>query len=1363
MPIVRDMPVVWIRCICASNGSSFPQQDTLTAVTIMAKRLGLGPPLRLVVFLGLAACLTGFSWLLLAQDATPPGYRAYRLKHAKPSEVTPRLEQMLSEMGAEPEILVDQESSRILLRGTENDQKLAVELLETLDRPAASNGMAQDPKTPSVAKGYRVGVGSLHSAMAELRAKFPPSAGVRVAADERTGQLVVVAPEETHREIVALFGRANQSSSGSLAVRTTAGSGTPRQLKNITWRELEDGLGGIWGQRLSRSTNRDGELALISIIAGTDVQPVLQIDRRQNSVSYVGPAGLSQKWDRVLQTLDRPQGTDTEQMQLVALDRADPVKVHRAVSLMQLASRDNGARRDETLAVVFQPGAEPAPADAPAKTPTPAKNPPAAEPAGDAAADATTTDIVQDLEDGGLLGPVDIQLLDGLDVIILRGHKRDVERVRQIIEDIKRVSKETQPVIEVYKLNFVGCQVMSELVSEMYEEILSPRQGPVSIRPLLKPNALLLIGAPDSLEVVKKLIAKLDQPVDPDTQFEVFQLKNISAVDAEETIRAFFVDGLGEAQQAGQTTGSLRPGLGTRVNVVANYVSNSLIVQASPRDMAEVRRLIIQIDSHKTASANEVKIFRLKNALASDVAPVLQDALNWQLIGNRQPYGQSRTGTFGGTTFGGQQTQEQARLRSALLTFMTIDSDGGKVLVESGGPLSDVRISADMNTNALVVTGPAKGMKLIEALVNELDTLPNARAQIKVFTIVNGDAMALSGMLQQLLGEEAQTTQQGSTAFGQGSINPFLQPGLQTAAASKDSTLVPIRFAVDQRTNSIVVTGSEGDLGVVEAVLLRLDEDSYREHKTAVYWLANAPAVDVAEALNVWLDERASLFADQLNISPESPDIQWNRQVIVVPEINSNSIIISAAPELFDEVKHVVDSLDRSLPLIKIDVLIAEVALTDFFEFGAEFGIQDSLLFDRTYFGTAGGDPGAGLNFNNVPLGDQGIPGTLGAQALSAFGVGRVSPNEGYGGLVLSASKDSLSVLIRALQEDGRIQILSRPQVTTLDSQPATVFVGENTARPGGTSQNASTTTTAVNYEDVGLQILVTPRVTPDGTVVMEIDTTKSRIDDARSVTIDGNEIPNIVTVNAATTVCAASGQTVVFAGLIQTNKQEEVRGIPYVSRLPVVGPLLSYTEDREQRTELLIIMTPRVIRDNNEDDMGMIRYAESERMSWCLADVVDLYGDVGMSSRPGWWCDGEWHCRHATPVIFPHEDPAGIHADPVPQPMEVEDPDLPLPVLPSSRRTHQPSADSADHAAMGMAPMYSVPPEQHPHGAQRLMYPGMAAAYERPTNMGPEYRGYPGGPRDQAGPAHGGPQGGIQYEQAPNEYDARRRMPMTR
>jgi hypothetical protein len=199
----------------------------------------------------------------------------------------------------------------------------------------------------------------------------------------------------------------------------------------------------------------------------------------------------------------------------------------------------------------------------------------------------------------------------------------------------------------------------------------------------------------------------------------------------------------------------------------------------------------------------------------------------------------------------------------------------------------------------------------------------------------------------------------------------------------------------------------------------------------------------------------------------------------------------------------------------------------------------------------------------------------------------------------------------------------------------------------------------------------------------MDIDATKSRLDDTRSVTINGNQIPNIATVNAATTISAQSGQTVAFAGLIQTDSQQLVRGIPLISDLPVVGPLLSYTQDKETRTELLVIMTPHVIR--NQEELDAFRYTESERMSWCLADVMEVYGGINVTSRPGAWCPcggcGDCNiCRAntSTPVIFPDTNPSGtmqptemnsvvepVQIEPVPEPVPSEQEGLRLPPAP--------------------------------------------------------------------------------------------------
>jgi general secretion pathway protein D len=150
---------------------------------------------------------------------------------------------------------------------------------------------------------------------------------------------------------------------------------------------------------------------------------------------------------------------------------------------------------------------------------------------------------------------------------------------------------------------------------------------------------------------------------------------------------------------------------------------------------------------------------------------------------------------------------------------------------------------------------------------------------------------------------------------------------------------VPLRFSVDPRTNSIVASGAPGDLNVVEAILVRLDEGDIRQRKTTVYRLKNAPAIDVANAINQFLtsERQVQQLAGQQTVSPFE---QLEREVVVVPEAVSNSLIVSATPRFYDEIAKVVEELDARPPMVMIQVLIAEVALDDFEEFGAEFGFR---------------------------------------------------------------------------------------------------------------------------------------------------------------------------------------------------------------------------------------------------------------------------------------------------------------------------------------------------------------------------------------------------------------------------------------
>jgi general secretion pathway protein D len=929
---------------------------------------------------------------------------------------------------------------------------------------APLRGAARTLDAPTI-KAYPVESGDLTALQDRLREQYRGRSEVRISADSRTKQLLVVAPEAEQAAISQWL-----AAGAPLATGANAGG---RTLQNISWRQLENGLRRA-GAVPTASSATAAEVQY-RVTVGPGEQADLFVNRDTGGLRFVGTANGEAVLQRLVDLLDRSPRGPEETSQLVSFTKAEPAKVHRVLTEIQAARRPThplAARPEhigEMLTMVFQEGGQAAPAAPPAVAPPAAGNAPGGE---------GSLSVEEAL--GKILGNVQIEFVEGLDLLLVRGKQKDVERVLKIIEEIERQSVSTRPEVEVYFLKHVDGESLNLLIQSVYTQVFTARQGTVSITPLVKPNALLMIGRKENLEPIKQLIAKLDQPVDPETQLKVFRLKSLPAVDAESKLRNFFTATPGQ----GITP---RTGLGVRVKIIADFRSNSLIVQASPRDLEEIGKLLDQIDADESSVVNEVRVIRLQNTLAEELAPILVETLT----GIRQAGagGQGQQGgpqqqqqqPGGGAGGQGGNTQASSSLKAISLQFLQSNGQGSELI--KSGILADVRINADGRSNSVILNAPPKSMDLLEALIRQLDSLPATEAQIKVFTIVNGDATTLSTMLRELFGQ--QQNQQGGNQFN------------QNATGSGDNTLVPLRFSVDTRTNSIIASGSTGDLQVVYKILVRLDEGDIRERVTTVYRLRYAPALDVATALTNLLTNQRQV--NQLAPNLQSAFEQLDREVIVVPEAVSNSLLVSATPRYYEEMKKTIEDLDRRPPMVVIQVLLAEVTLGDIDQFGVELGLQDSLLFNRSLL-PAGGLASPGFNFNNQPLGNAASAASLAtrnnvaSQGLSNFAVGRTDTNLGYGGLVLSASSESVSVLIRALQQSSRIQVLSRPQVQTLDNQPAFVQVGQQVPRVTSVNFTNSGTSNGTELKDTGVILGVTPRTSSDGTIVMEIDAVKSAV-----------------------------------------------------------------------------------------------------------------------------------------------------------------------------------------------------------------------------------------------------------------------------
>jgi general secretion pathway protein D len=1004
---------------------------------------------------------------------------------------------------------------------------------------------------------------------------------------------------------------------GTATVRLPASS--RYQLRWLNCEQFEKALVECWmTSPLAEAV--DGGRSIRVWIPGSPENASMLIDRVNRSVAFEGSANQTASWQAAVMAIDSMSYAQGKQsLRVMELNKLSP-------SLVRQVAYVASGPQDQQPAL---PGQPQQPEQVQRALPL---NPQAG---GQMPQIVTQTD--QTGQVGQTLGGnVSIQVFEEANLIILTGDKDDVAVVEKAIRDIYQTAGGLQPKIERIPISNSDPTSTATTVQAVYDAIYANAQGSASITAVQEPRGLLVIAREDAIKTIKDIVAQYDvEATEKTITFRAFQLKYMSSDDAKQRVDEYF----GQAPQTPLAT----PLSALPVVTIADYRSNQLIVKASKNYIDQVEELLAKLDTEETGSVKAVRIFKLRNTVASDIALVLQNSLNGQQPNAGVGFAGNQQGGFGGNQ-GFQQNNTQttpgrSSVGSSSLQLMTLDRAGNQI---KSGILFDVRVNADNSSNSLVITAPTASMALIETLIDQLDQIPNAETQIKVFQILNGDAQTLLTMLQTLF---ASTQQAGGGQFGGGGIaqGGLGQLPLQNAAASEGQTLVNLRLAIDTRTNSIIVSGPVGDLQVVEDLLTRLDEADLNQRRIVVYRLSNNAVLDVADALNTWLADRETLITS--DPSYVNQIVQNRYRITVTPEVVSNSLIISATPQFMPEVLGTIKALDRRPPVVKVKLLIAEVNLSMLEEFGLEMGVQDSVSFIRG-LDFANSTNYIGYPFNQQTTGNASNADSLktrellAGQGLSNLGVGRINSDLGYGGLVLSAGNESINLLLRALQNKSCIRVLSKPEIFTIENQQGRIQVGARAPYVTGVTQTNFGIQNTVTLQDVGIIVDVTPRVSPDGMIVMKVDATKSRLGPEEDGVVifvpetgDPLRQPQILITTAQTTIMSRSGQTVAFAGLVTEDKAKVRRQPPILGDIPLIGPLFRYESEDSARTELLILMTPYIV--DGEQDLEAHNAESMDRMHWCLCDVSEIYGDTRYEQPP----------HYTSPEIFyPDQDPAGMN-----------------------------------------------------------------------------------------------------------------------
>ncbi len=698
-------------------------------------------------------------------------------------------------------------------------------------------------------------------------------------------------------------------------------------------------------------------------------------------------------------------------------------------------------------------------------------------------------------------------------------------------------------------------------------------------------NSLILTGTEDYLLEANELVEELDRRFDPTVVFEIVNVQFNSA----RNVAALLSEVIEQTQS--QSDGALT---GTPIHIAADPISDSILLAASAEDIEPLKKWINELD-RPSEIGRMVRIIPLERALAEDLAESVQelfeqtgdegelnvvvrhDAFTNSIIATGPPGVLSdieevvqrldRTESLSGAIIRIFELEQADAEEATELLQNILEGRGGAVGAGAGGGGStadalkqvmllyqqnpsdgrtlramreDITVVGNVRTNALVVIAPPDSMPLMESLITAIDLPPEA-ARIRVFPLRNSDAGQMVELLNDLF--ESETT--ATTGEGEEERELTIEGGATSGRQD-------VSFAADVRTNSVIAAGTPGYLDLVEELVLSLDAQDIPERKTLVYAPRNNPVEAIADAISQWSD------AEQERLDDIGDDVSALRraqaEVIAIASEDSNRLLINVDPRYEAEVLDIVSGLDQPPPQVSIEVLIIELQMETTLELGIEFAAQD-LEF------TAAG-PDDTTTFDYVYGTDLGASGA------------------GLGGFSFTIAGRDFNFLLRTLQTETNLRVLSRPHIVATDKQPATVEVTNDVPYVSATSTtDAGQITTSVARQDIGIILEVEPQINPDGFVRLIITQEISDITDSTVTIQPGVNSPIFLRRRAETVVTVRDSETIVLGGLIQQREERSENKVPIIGDLPVVGSLFRYDNDNTRRNELLIVLTPRIIR----------------------------------------------------------------------------------------------------------------------------------------------------------------------------------------
>lgn len=519
-------------------------------------------------------------------------------------------------------------------------------------------------------------------------------------------------------------------------------------------------------------------------------------------------------------------------------------------------------------------------------------------------------------------------------------------------------------------------------------------------------------------------------------------------------------------------------------------------------------------------------------------------------------------------------------------------------------------------TNTLIITDAGVNIKRVYDIISKMDVAA-PKSQMRIIPLQHATASDVQQIINELYGDDgsqstSKTKSSTSSRRNRRSKSKKSTPASSSATNVGSEEKYIEKIISDERTNSLIVMANENALDTITKLIkdLDVDVDPASRAQIHVVYLEHAKAEDIAQVLSNLSQNtsgnsrtnsrnsrtsRTSRTSRNTTNNNAKADADADSSVVaafdsgirITHDENTNSLVIIATPDQIQYVKQVIEKLDIRRKQVFVEAVVLELASDETFDFGM-----------GAHLGKPNDDGSLSIFSSQLNGSSFGLSADLlTGMAMGVFGEPvSVSVSDGLGG-TSSLAVPAFGIALNALQSNSSVNILSTPNILTLDNEEAAIIVGRNIPFPVSTGRdNNNNPIVSYQREDVAITLKVTPQINESNYVTLTVFQEVQEVEED-SQGLDVSTAGFITSKRSAdTTVLVKDNQTVVIGGLIGTTDTSVATKVPILGDIPIIGKMFRGNRTSSRKSNMLIFLTPHVIDDESDlEEVYRVKVAQRQ------------------------------------------------------------------------------------------------------------------------------------------------------------------------